>query len=96
MKARYVSDSRARVRIFTNDVTILTHLHRRLVAEGFQQVSFIKFWVHVVTAYAIGGAITGYPRPILRVNTMILVWTYQNNGNTLNGPYWCAIRTPGC
>jgi len=50
MRARYVSNSRARVRIFTNDVTILTHLHRRLVAEGFQQVSFIKFWVHVVTA----------------------------------------------
>lgn len=50
MKARYVSNSRARVRIFTNDVTILTHLHRRLVAEGFQQVSFIKFWVHVATA----------------------------------------------
>jgi len=50
MRVRYVSNSRARVRIFTNDVTILTRLHRRLVAEGFQQVSFIKFWIHVLTA----------------------------------------------
>jgi hypothetical protein len=50
MKARYVSDNRARVRIFTNDVTILSQLHRRLVVDGFQQVSFIKFWVHVLTA----------------------------------------------
>tara|TARA_R110002020_G_scaffold179804_2_gene373523 strand:- start:2798 stop:3025 length:228 start_codon:yes stop_codon:yes gene_type:complete len=50
MRARYVSDNRARVRIFTNDVTILTYLHRRLISEGFQQVSFIKFWVHVLTA----------------------------------------------
>ena len=49
MRARYISDSRARVRIFTNDVTILTQLHRRLIVDGFQQVSFIKFWVHVVT-----------------------------------------------
>ena len=50
MRARYVSDNRARVRIFTNDVTILSQLHRRLVVDGFQQVSFIKFWVHVLTA----------------------------------------------
>jgi hypothetical protein len=50
MRVRYVSDSRARVRIFTNDVTVLTQLHRRLIAEGFQQVSFVKFWLHVATA----------------------------------------------
>lgn len=50
MRARYISDKRARVRIFTNDVGVLTQLHRRLIVEGFQQVSFIKFWVHVLTS----------------------------------------------
>jgi len=50
MRVRYVSNNRARVRVFTNDVSILTLLHRRLVSEGFQQVSFVKFWVHVITA----------------------------------------------
>lgn len=49
MRVRYISNSRARVRIFTNDVTILTRLHRALGVEGFKQVSFIQFWVHVLT-----------------------------------------------
>ena len=65
MKARYVSDSRARVRIFTNDVTILTQLHRRLIADGFQQVSFIKFWVHVVT-----GGRRGFVDPLEEVEPL--------------------------
>lgn len=65
MKVRYVSESRARVRIFTNDVTILTRLHRRLVAEGFQQVSFIKFWVHVMT-----GGRRGFVDPLEEVEPL--------------------------
>jgi hypothetical protein len=65
MKARYVSDSRARVRIFTNDVTILTQLHRRLIADGFQHVSFIIFWVHVVT-----GGRRGFVDPLEEVEPL--------------------------
>ena len=65
MRARYISDSRARVRIFTNDVTILTQLHRRLIVDGFQQVSFIKFWVHVVT-----GGRRGFVDPLEEVEPL--------------------------
>ena len=65
MKARYVSNTRARVRIFTNDVTILTQLHRRLLADGFQQVSFIQFWVHVLT-----GGRRGFVDPLEEVEPL--------------------------
>lgn len=49
MRVRYISQDRRRLRVLTNDVEQLTHIHRQLKTE-FQQVGLVRFWVHVVTA----------------------------------------------
>ena len=50
MRIRYISTDRRRVRVLTNDVEQLLHIHRKLVTEGFRQVGLIRFLIHLATA----------------------------------------------
>jgi hypothetical protein len=50
MRIRYISTDRRRVRVLTNDVEQLLHIHRKLVTEGFRQVGLVRFLIHLATA----------------------------------------------
>ena len=50
MRIRYISTDRRRVRVLTNDVEQLLHIHRKLVTEGFRQVGFFRFIIHLASA----------------------------------------------
>jgi hypothetical protein len=50
MRIRYISTDRRRLRVLTNDVEQLIHIHRKLVTEGFKQVGVIRFLIHLASA----------------------------------------------
>ena len=50
MRIRYISTDRRRVRVLTNDVEQLLHIHRKLITEGFRQVGLIRFLIHLASA----------------------------------------------
>ena len=57
MRIRYISKDRRRLRVLTNDVEQLIHIHRKLVTEGFKQVGLVRFLIHIASAGR-----KGYPK----------------------------------